>query len=154
MASQMNIQQSDSLEQPPPQRSWWGRNWKWVVPLGCLTPLVLCGGCVALIVGFVFGMLKNSWAYSEGLELVRHNKTVVEKLGEPIETEWLISGSIHVTGPAGDAQLEIPLSGPNSSGTLYVVAHRLAGQWEFDRAEVEIKGDPARVDLLADERKK
>lgn len=150
----MNPQQSDGVEGERPQRSWWGRNWKWVVPLGCLTPLVLGGGCVALIVGLVFGMLRNSWAYLEGVELARHNKAVVEKLGEPIEPEWLVSGSIHINGPAGNAQLAIPLSGRVNSGTLFVVANKIADEWQFDRAEVEIKGEQARIDLLADGKKK
>jgi hypothetical protein len=148
------MQHPDSYAPQPPQRSWWGRNWKWVVPVGCLSPLLLCGGCVALIVGIVFGALKGSWAYSEGLELARHNKTVVEKLGEPLQADWLVTGSIRINGPTGDAQLNIPLVGPKNSGTLTVVAHKRADQWQFEQAEVQIKGDPARIDLLADEKKK
>ncbi len=120
----------------------------WVVPVGCLTPILLGGGCVAVIVSAVFGLLRSTWAYSEGIELARHNKTVVAKLGEPIEPGWLVSGSVQINGPAGTAQLAIPLSGPQNSGTLYVVAHKIADQWQWDRAEVEIKGEPARVDLL------
>ena len=44
-------------DQAMPQKSWFGRNWKWVVPVGCLTPILVCGGFFTLIFGAVFGML-------------------------------------------------------------------------------------------------
>jgi len=27
------------MEQSPPQRSWWSRNWKWALPVGCVLPI-------------------------------------------------------------------------------------------------------------------
>ncbi len=48
-------------------KNWWGRNWKWVVPVGCLVPLALCAGFITLIVSLVFGMMKSSDAYKEAL---------------------------------------------------------------------------------------
>jgi Cytochrome oxidase complex assembly protein 1 len=126
------------------QRTWWGRNWKWILPLGCLVGVVFCAGFAAIILG----SMRSSWACSEGVTLARHNEKVVEKLGEPIETGWLVSGSIKVAGPSGSADLAVPLHGPHNSGTLYVVAHEAAGQWRFDRAEVEVNGLEKRIDLL------
>jgi hypothetical protein len=136
------------MEQTQP-RSWWGRNWKWVVPVGCLGALALPVIFAAAIVGIIFGSMKSSWACSEGLSLARHNEKVVEVLGEPFETGWLVSGSISITGPSGTADLAVPVQGPRNSGTLYVVAHKVAGQWQFDRAEVEVDGQEKRIDLLS-----
>jgi hypothetical protein len=120
-----------------------------MVPVGCLGSLVLIALFVTGVVAIVFGFLRSSWAYSEGVNLARHDKKVIEMLGEPIEAGWMASGSIRVSGPAGDAHLAISLSGPKRSGTLYVVAHKVAGQWQFDHAEVEIDGQAERIDLLA-----
>jgi hypothetical protein len=92
--------------------------------------------------------MKSSWACAQGLDLARHNEKVVEKLGEPIETGWLVSGSINVSGPSGNADLAVPLHGPQNTGTLYVVAHKVAGEWQFDRAEVEVTDQQKRIDLL------
>jgi hypothetical protein len=112
--------------EPVQQRSWWGRNWKWLVPVGCLgiifVAVVLCTG----IIGFIMGSMKSSWACSQGVELARHNTKVAEALGQPLETGWLISGSITFTGPSGYADLAIPLHGPKNGGTLYVLAHKAA----------------------------
>ncbi len=139
--------------QEPQQRSWWGRNWKWVVPVGCLTPIVLFVGLIVIVVVFVFGALKNSWAYTEGIALARHNKAVVEKLGEPIEPSWIVVGTSSVTNDTGDAQLAVPLVGPKTVGTLTVIAHERAGQWKFEKADVEIAATKEHIDLLATEKK-
>ncbi|HEV2969018.1 MAG TPA: cytochrome c oxidase assembly factor Coa1 family protein [Pirellulales bacterium] len=106
--------------------------------------VVFCAGIAAIILG----SMKSSWACSEGLALAWHNAKVVEKLGEPIETGWFVTGSIEVAGPSGTANLAVPIHGPHNSGTLYVVAHKAADQWQFDRAEVEVNSDEKRIDLL------
>lgn len=123
-----------------------------MVPVDCLGTVVLTVASCAGIAGIVMGGMKFSWAYSEGVDLARHDKRVVEALGEPIDTGWLVSGSIKSSGPTGDADLAIPLSGRQDSGTLDVVAHKRAGEWKFERAEVEVHGWQQRINLLAKEK--
>jgi hypothetical protein len=132
-----------------PQPSWWSRNWKWFVPVGCLGVLVLSVGCCGGLFGFVFYSLHNSWAYTEGVELARHTPEVIAELGEPIEAGWLASGSINVTPASSDAHVAIALSGSKQTGTLYVVAHKQAAQWEFKSVIVETAGGK-KIDLLKD----
>ena len=135
----------------PPQRGWWSRNWKWALPVGCLLPILLCGGGFLVfffvIYGAVTGAIKNSDAYQEGMARARANPEVVAALGEPIESGWLISGSINVEGSGGNVDVSIPISGPKGSGTLYVVGTRSAGRWQYSRMEVEVPGRPSRIDL-------
>lgn len=129
------------------QEGWFRRNWKWAVPVGCLGMLVLFLGGIALLVTFVFGIIKQADVYSDALERARATPAVVEALGTPLEEGVFVSGSIKVNGSSGDADLAIPLSGPNGEGTLYVVAEKSAGQWEYRRLELET--DAGRIDLLA-----
>ena len=131
-------------------QGWWASNWKWVVPVGCLG-VVIC--FVAFFVGIfaiITGSMKSSWAYTEGVNLATRHTDVVAALGEPIATGWLVSGSISVSGPSGEADLSIPLRGPNGRGTLYVIARKRAGEWSFELAEVEVKGHGDRIDLLSE----
>ena len=138
------------MEQPP-RGSWWSRNWKWALPVGCLLPIVLCGGGVVvfavLIYGAVTGSIKSSDAYAEGMARTRANSEVVAQLGEPIESGFWVSGSISVNGPSGNVDVSIPISGPKGSGTLYIVGTRNAGRWQYSTMEVEIPGRAARVDV-------
>lgn len=66
-----NFWEDDQQQQRPPgrQRSWFGRNWFWLIPLGCLTPILCCGGGIVLL----FGMLKSSGAYTQSLERVQQH---------------------------------------------------------------------------------
>ena len=137
------------------EASWWQRNRSWALPVGG------CGGCLLLLILLLVGLtvgggaallggMKSSWPYSEALVRAQSDRRVIEALGEPIEARFWLSGSISVTGPEGDADLAIPLRGPNGSATLYSVARKSAGEWSFERLEVELSGSSQRLDLLSD----
>jgi Cytochrome oxidase complex assembly protein 1 len=131
----------------PSQGNWWSRNWKWVVPVGCLVPIVLGSGVVFLVVSLVFGAIKSSDAYTQAVARARANDEVKAVLGEPIQTGYFVSGNISVDGSSGNADFSIPLSGPKGSATLYVTAKKAAGRWEFTTLEVAPKGSDTRIDL-------
>ena len=44
----------------PQSPGWWQRNWKWVVPVGCLGMLFMLVAFVGVIVVIVFGAIKSS----------------------------------------------------------------------------------------------
>jgi len=116
---------------------WWGRG---IVRLG----LALFKG----LFGLVSRGVRTSWPYSEGVRLARNHRQVEEALGNPIEVGWLFSGSFGVAGQSGSARLVVPLMGPNGRGTLYVLAKKAEGQWEFELAEVEVSNRANRINLL------
>jgi hypothetical protein len=139
----------------PPTRSWWSRNWKWFVPVGIVTPLLLCGGATALVFMLVSGtinsinaMIKSSDAYTEALARAQASDEVKALLGEPIAAGERVSGNLEVSGPSGKADLAIPLSGPRGSATLYAVATKTAGKWEYATLQVAPHGPGDRIDLL------
>ena len=130
--------------------SWWGRNWKWVVPLGCLSLVLLALGLVAA----VFWLIKSSGAYSEAIERARADCEVQTALGAPVLPGWSVSGSVNVSGPSGHAEFATPLRGTHRSGTLYVTATKTAGEWHFELLQVAPAGRTARIDLLPAGRKR
>jgi hypothetical protein len=130
-------------------QGWWATNWKWVLPVGCLGTIVMFVALGFSIFAFVTGTMKSSWPYAEGVKLAKANPAVVDALGAPLRTTWWFSGSMNVSGPSGEAELAIPLRGSQGSGTLYVIAHKRAGEWSFELAEVAIKGNDDRIDLLS-----
>jgi hypothetical protein len=134
-----------------PQPSWWSRNWKWAAPVGCLIlllPVLALTSFLGAILAIVFGSIKSSDVYAGALERLRSSPAALEALGEPIEDGWLIGGHINVNGPSGAADISIPVHGPKAKGTLYAVASKSAGRWEYQTLELEVEGRPERIDLL------
>ncbi|MGH9492321.1 MAG: cytochrome c oxidase assembly factor Coa1 family protein [Terriglobales bacterium] len=132
---------------PAPQPGWWSRNWKWFVPVGCLTLLLLFCLFIALIFTVVMGSMKSSDAYKQAVAKARSNPEVVAKLGAPIEEGWFVSGSINVQNDSGNADLQIPISGPKGKAVIHAVAGKTAGKWEYARLTIAIEGQPE-LDLL------
>lgn len=130
------------------QKNWWGRNWKWVVPVGCLGSLMLLVAFVFLIVTFVFGVIKSSDVYEDALTRAREHPAVQQALGTPIEEGFIVSGNINVSGSSGEADISIPISGPRGEATIYAVARKSAGQWTYQSLTVEIEGTAASINLL------
>jgi hypothetical protein len=134
-----------------PQRTgWWGRNWKWFVPTGCLGMMLLVAGFVFVIITIVFGALKSSDAYKTALARAKADPRVMNALGSPIEDGMFISGKTNVSGTSGHADMTVPISGPKGKGTIYFVASKFAGQWTFSKLMVEIANTGQRIDLIED----
>jgi len=133
----------------PERKGWFGRSWKWFVPVGCLSMVLMAGVFVAGVVYLAFGSIKSSSVYQEAMTKTRSNAAVIREMGEPIEPGWLLSGQISVNGASGRADLRIPVSGPKKSGTVYAIATKKLGKWDFHALEVEVEGDGKRINLLA-----
>jgi hypothetical protein len=127
---------------------WWSRNWKWFVPTGCLTVILLALAFVGVITLIVFSALKSTDVYKSALAQAKDDPEVTEALGSPLEEGWFMSGSTHVEGPSGHADIAIPISGPKGKGTIYAVADKSAGHWGYSTLEVEVKQTGNRIDLL------
>ena len=138
---------SSSLEQTP-QKGWWGRNWFWVIPVGCLTPVLLCGGGILSIVLFVFGTLKTTDVYKEALSRATANAEVKKQLGEPITSGFWVAGAIQLNGAGGNADLLIPISGPKGSAMIQAAATKANDKWDFSKLEVTVDSTKAKIDLL------
>ena len=136
----------------PKQPSWWNRNWKWFVPVGCLSSVILLAAFIAVIMIFVFGLMKSSDAYKLALDKAKSSPEVIEALGTPIREGYFTSGNINVSGPSGNADLAIPISGPKGGATIYLEAQKSAGEWSFSKLIVEIKGSRKRINLIANTR--
>lgn len=131
------------------QKSWFGRNWLWVLPLG---------GCLGVILLFVFGVgavffgvskiIKESAPYEYAVNEATHSINVKEKLGNVIETDGLFEGNITINNSTGEADLKIPIKGPKGKGTIIVVAEKYGDDWVYEKLYVLIKETQEEINLL------
>ena len=132
---------------PPGRRSWWGRNWLWVIPTGCLTIIVLGLAVLATIIMTVFGMLRTTDVYKTALKRAKQDQRVIVAIGEPIKEGWYVGGSAEVSGGSGKSDLTIPIHGPNGKATIYLVATKFAGDWQYSKLMVKIADSGEMIDL-------
>ena len=126
-------------------KSWLGRNWKWLLAVTFLGLVVFSAGIFALIME---GM-RSSDVAQEALARAQANPAMVQRLGARIDEGWMMSGSINeATGGSGDAQLAVPISGPKGSATVYVIASKVAGTWNYSQILAAIDGSGEKIDLL------
>jgi TonB family protein len=127
--------------QQPQQKGCLGRNWKWMLPVGCLG-LILAG--VALIGGIIFvamSAIKSSEVYQGALKVAQTHPAAVERLGQPVKDGWFVQGNVKVDAGGGNANFEIPLSGPKNSGTLRVSAINTGGAWMYQKLDLVVNGE-------------
>jgi hypothetical protein len=130
------------------KKNWWDRNWKWFVPTGCLSLLVLFGLFIAGIFFGVTSMMKDSDAYKGAMTIVQHDKLVNDRLGNHIESDGMVSGNISINNNTGNCDLQIPIKGSKGKGTLFVVAEK-KGKWKYNKMSVYIEATDEEIDLLA-----
>src|SRR4051812_40859658 len=131
-----------------PRPNWWSRNWKWLIPTGCLTIIVAGVAFVCAIVFIVFGAMKSTDVYKTALARAQSDPAVVEALGTPIKDGWFMTGKTNVEGTSGEADIGFPISGPKGKATVYAVATKSAGRWRYQTLEVEVNGRSERINLL------
>ena len=129
-------------------KNWWDRNWKWFVPVCCVGSLALLAGVATVITFAVFGMMKSSDVYKDAVARAKTDPYVQTSIGTPIEEGLFISGNINISGTSGQANLSIPVSGPEGKATIYVIASKSMDRWTFSTLVVEIKKSRLKIDLL------
>ena len=118
------------------------------MPTGCLTLLGFFIFFVAGIIFLVFGALKSSEVYQTAVARAKADERVRLALGSNIHTGLFVSGSTDVSGSSGHADFAIPLAGSKGKGTIYVVAIKSAGQWQYTTLVVKTESGET-IDLNA-----
>ena len=122
------------------------RNMRLALGLGCLLPLC-CTLFIGGIAGIVFTVIRNSDVAAQAIEIIQEDPRVQDRLGEPVEIGWLITGKIEVNNDSGVASLTIPVSGPRGSGSVIVDATRSGGIWTFDAMRFSVDGEESGIDI-------
>jgi hypothetical protein len=117
--------------------------------IGCLSLLLLCGGGGAAVFVGVFGAIKRSTPYQQAVARVRADPQAVGALGQPVQTGWMVSGSVQADQKGGHAALAIPVHGPKASGVLQVEASRAAQGWTYTTLNLVLDGSKQEFDLLS-----
>src|ERR1044071_9087203 len=112
-----------SFQQPAQQpKGCLGRNWKWALPLGCVTLILVAAAAAGGLAYFAMSAVKSTDVYQGALKIAQTHPTAIEQFGSPIKDGWFVQGNVKFENGSGSADFFIPLSGSKRSGRLYVGA--------------------------------
>lgn len=137
------------MEDHIPQKSWFARNWGWAVPVGgCLTIIILFFIFLGSLIFGVSELISESVPYQDAIKKVNEDEYVINILGEPIETDGMMNGSLSYKNNQGSADISIPIKGPNGEAELYLVGTKENDQWTYTEMYVIIEETDEQIDLL------
>ena len=117
------------------------RNWAragWIVVL-----------LIIAAVYFLFSSFRSNQAYIDSLAHLQKSPAAAEVMGAPITDGWLMQAHIQISGNGGgSAQFDIPVSGPDCSGTLYSRATRENGDWHIFLLVLKTECQPELIVLI------
>lgn len=133
------------------QRSWFSRNWGWLLGGGCLSIIVVV---ILVIVGAFYkisdsisGSEPYTYAFSQAIE----NEEVIDFLGEPIESDGMGSTSYKNRNGKSTVSLTIPIKGAIDEGEIIVEAEKINNEWAYNTLYVKIDGESELIYLEGNE---
>lgn len=133
------------------QKSWFSQNWPWVVPLGgCLTVILLLVFGIGAVIFGVSEALTGSEPYEYAVEQATTNELVIDALGDPVETNGIMSGEFTFNNGKGRADFNVPLKGPKGEGKVYIVGAKENEEWTFTELYVLTQDSEEHINLLDD----
>ncbi|OBX26077.1 GAF domain-containing protein [Gelidibacter algens] len=131
------------------QKSWFKRNWIWVVPVsGCLTLIVLAVLGIGSLFYGVTKVMTNSEPYEYAMEMTQNSTEVVIAIGDDIQKDGMTGGSVSYNNGLTKADLQIPIEGSKGRATIVVKARKEADQWTYEELYVLIKESQEQIHLL------
>ncbi len=130
------------------QRSWFARNWGWVLGGGCLTLIIIVGLFIGGIIYKVADVVKESETYNYAYAKTITNEKVIEFLGEPIEANGVGNTSYNYVNGKTSVDLSIPIKGPKDEGEIFVSAEKIYDEWTYKALYVKINGETETINLL------
>ena len=121
-------------------------NWQWF-------GIVMIIGLVIGVVAYVMSeskLLKRSPVYGEALFIAKLDGRLIKAIGTPMKDGTFITGSIKEEAGSGTASILIPLTGPEGSADLFVVANKKGDKWEFKKLEAKIPKTGQVIELLGE----
>ena len=102
---------------------------------------------VATIAFALFTTLKSSDAYKNAVARAKADPRVTQAIGTPIKEAWFVAGNTEVSGGSGKCDLTIPIQGPKGNATIYAVATKFAGEWQYSKLVIKIASNGETIDL-------
>ena len=135
-------------------KSFWGKNRKWVLPTSILLFFIGIGLVIQLsvdsnVADFAQAYSDNS-LYEKALEKVKLNQRVKETLGEieTIEKLAILEGNTKYSNNNTSVETTIRIKGTKGKGKMDISAQKNGTEWEYKKIIIRIKEPKEKIYIL------
>ena len=126
------------------QKSWWNRNWKWLVSV---SGIILISSTIFFSSGLngIASDLVQAYAdtelYNNALKKAKSNERVTYLLGkiEPIDKLAIMEGQVEYTNDNKTVNSSIRIIGTEGKARLDISANRINNTWNYTKISIRIK---------------
>lgn len=135
-----------------PQKSWWSKNWKWLIPVFLL--IVVSIGILSSISGEnttdIVQAYSEKTLYENAIAKAKTNQKVLEVLGEiePIDKLAILEGSAIYSNNKNSIKTSIRIKGSKAKGKLDIDAKKIGSEWIYKSITVRIKNSKVEITVF------
>lgn len=125
------------------QKSWWKRNWKWLVPaVGILfiSMVLFFSSGLGVITADYTKAYADTQLYEKAFAKVKSDKRVIEILGEiePIDKFAIMEGSVKYSDDNKTVNSSIRIKGVNGKAMMDITAKLIHNNWDYEKINLRI----------------
>ena len=125
------------------QKSWWKRNWKWLVStvgLLIVSMVFFISSGLGSITADYAKAYADSQLYERALAKVKSDQRVINILGAiaPIDRFAIMEGFVKYSDNSKTVNTSIRLKGANGKAMMDITANRIHTNWDYEKISVRI----------------
>lgn len=126
------------------QKSWWKKNWKWLIPLSGISlfiALTLFSSSVTEIGVDLVRAYSDTELYNNALKEVKSDKRIIELLGEiePIDKLAILEGEVRYSNNKKTVNSSIRVIGTKGKAKMDISANLVNNSWDYQKINIRIK---------------
>lgn len=150
----MNLNLQNMENDLIPEKNYWTKNWKWIVPV--LFSLILIFGIVSIIPSGNATDLALAYSdqslYENAVAKANKNQRVLEVIGavESVDKLAILEGNVIYSNNKNSVQSSIRIKGTKGKGKMDIVADKKGTEWIYKTITVRIKNPKEEIRILND----
>ena len=134
------------------EKSWWQRNWKWILPIGIILFLV----SIVLTLSIdgnptdILQAYNEDLLYKNAIDKANSNERVIEVIGKIDDLDQLaiLEGSSKYSNNNNSIEITFRVTGDKGKGKMDISADKNGTDWEYKKITIRIKDPKEEIIIL------
>ncbi|PWA04217.1 cytochrome c oxidase assembly factor Coa1 family protein [Flavobacterium psychrotolerans] len=136
------------------EKSWWKRNWKWLILTLTIIFLFLFGLILSSSIDGNITDIAQAYSdtalYEKAIEKAKTNQRVLEVIGEiePIDKLALFEGNAIYSNDNNSVELSVRIKGSKGKGKMDIIADKNGSEWGYKKINIRVKDPKEEIQIL------